>query len=58
MPLALTLQCTSTSSKVSRIKEFLDTVNVPDLTAKEVQSIDDAGSGIHKRIFMRHVFNE
>jgi hypothetical protein len=31
---------------------------VPDLTAEEIQAIDDAGSKLHKRVFMRHVFGE
>jgi hypothetical protein len=43
---------------MTRVKEFLDTENVPDLTPQEIQTIDEAGSKIHKRIFMRHVFNE
>ncbi|EKM82552.1 hypothetical protein AGABI1DRAFT_111158 [Agaricus bisporus var. burnettii JB137-S8] len=48
----------STSSKESRIKEFLSTVDVPDLTKQEIESIDNAGSTIHKRIYMKHIFNE
>ncbi|KXN92202.1 NAD/NADP-dependent indole-3-acetaldehyde reductase [Leucoagaricus sp. SymC.cos] len=48
----------TTSSKVSRVKGFLDTENVPELTEQEIWSIDEAGSKLHKRIFMRHCFNE
>jgi len=48
----------TTSTKMSRVKEFLDTVNVPDLTEDEIRTIDEAGSKLHKRIFMRHIFNE
>ncbi|KAF8892477.1 NADP-dependent oxidoreductase domain-containing protein [Infundibulicybe gibba] len=38
--------------------EAVETANVPDLTAEEVERIDDAGSKLHKRIFMRAVFGE
>ncbi|KAJ7172291.1 NADP-dependent oxidoreductase domain-containing protein [Mycena filopes] len=48
----------TTSSKEARIKEYLETSQVPDLTAEEIQAIDDAGAKLHKRIFMRHVFGE
>ncbi|KAJ2920894.1 hypothetical protein H1R20_g16199, partial [Candolleomyces eurysporus] len=48
----------TTTSKQSRIEEFLDTEKVPDLTEEEIQSIDEAGSKLHKRIFMRAVFGE
>lgn len=47
-----------TSSKEARIKEYLEAFQVPDLTAQEIQAIDDAGAKLHKRIFMRHVFGE
>lgn len=46
----------TTTSKASRIKEFLDTKNVPDLTEEEVHVIEEAGEKLHKRIYMRHVF--
>jgi len=42
----------TTSTKEERIKEYLDTVNVPPLTAEEVQVIDETGSKFHKRIFV------
>ncbi|KAJ7444915.1 NADP-dependent oxidoreductase domain-containing protein [Mycena latifolia] len=48
----------TTSSKEARIKEYLETSNVPDLTVDEIQAIDAAGARLHKRVFMRHVFNE
>jgi hypothetical protein len=38
-----------TSSKAARIREFIDTEQVPDLTAAEIQAIDDAGSTLIKR---------
>lgn len=41
----------TTSSKEDRLKEYLDTVNVPPLTAEEIQVIDENGSKYHKRIF-------
>ncbi|KAJ7685369.1 oxidoreductase [Mycena polygramma] len=48
----------TTSSKEARIKEYLETPNVPDLTAEEIQAIEDAGAKLHKRIFMLNVFRE
>lgn len=39
----------TTSSKASRMKEFLDTEEVPELTIAEIQAIEDAGSKMHKR---------
>jgi hypothetical protein len=41
-----------TSSKASRMKEFVDTEQVPDLTMAEMQAIDDAGSKLHKRHYL------
>ncbi|KAF8969856.1 NADP-dependent oxidoreductase domain-containing protein [Flammula alnicola] len=41
----------TTSTKAERIQEFLDAEN-------EIQAIDEGGSKLHKRIFMRHVFGE
>ncbi|KAJ7087852.1 NADP-dependent oxidoreductase domain-containing protein [Mycena epipterygia] len=48
----------TTSSKEDRIKEYLETSKVPDLTAQEIEAIDGAGAKLHKRVFMRHVFGE
>jgi len=48
----------STSAKVVRIKEFLDTEHVPDLTKEEIETIEEAGSKLHQRIYARHVFND
>jgi len=48
----------TTSSKEARIKEYLESSGVPDLRADEIQAIDDAGAKLHKRIFMKHVFDE
>jgi diketogulonate reductase-like aldo/keto reductase len=41
----------TTSTKEERIKEYLDTVNVPPLTPEEIQIIDDTGSKFHNRFF-------
>ncbi|EIN07276.1 Aldo/keto reductase [Punctularia strigosozonata HHB-11173 SS5] len=43
----------TTSSKAERIKEFLDTINVPDLTDEEIKIIDDTGSAVHHRVFQK-----
>ncbi|KAJ3514355.1 hypothetical protein NLJ89_g2431 [Agrocybe chaxingu] len=48
----------TTTTKVERIREFLDVENVPDLTPEEIQAIDEGGSKLHKRVFMGHVFGE
>ena len=42
----------STSTKEDRIKEYLDTVNVPPLTTEEIQVIEENGSKLHKKIFV------
>ncbi|KIJ16762.1 aldehyde reductase [Paxillus involutus ATCC 200175] len=44
----------TTSSKAERIREYLDTENVPDLTAEEIDLIDVTGAKLHKRFFVRH----
>jgi hypothetical protein len=51
------LNC-STTSKVSRIQEFFDVENVPDLTTEEVEAIEAAGAKLHKRVFLKHLFGE
>ncbi|KAH9477675.1 NAD/NADP-dependent indole-3-acetaldehyde reductase [Psilocybe cubensis] len=48
----------TTTSKVSRLQEYLDTENVPDLTSEEIHAIEEAGEKLHKRIFMQHAFDE
>ena len=48
----------STSAKMARIKEFLDTEHVPDLSKEEIEAIEEAGSKLHQRIWVRHVFND
>ncbi|KAF8077808.1 NADP-dependent oxidoreductase domain-containing protein [Lyophyllum atratum] len=48
----------TTTSKVSRIKEFIDTEGVPDMTEEEIHDIEEAGGKLHKRVYMRHVFGE
>ncbi|KAH7889387.1 NADP-dependent oxidoreductase domain-containing protein [Phlebopus sp. FC_14] len=41
----------TTSSKAERIREYLDTENVPDLTAEEIELIETTGAKLHKRFF-------
>ncbi|KAF9469208.1 NADP-dependent oxidoreductase domain-containing protein [Collybia nuda] len=48
----------TTTSKVSRIKEAIDTENVPDLTPEEIHALEAAGSLLHKRAYMAEVFGE
>jgi len=48
----------TTTSKVSRIQEFLDVEQVPDLTAEEIEAIEAAGAKLHKRVYLRHLFDE
>ena len=47
-----------TSAKMARIQEFLDTEHVPDLRKEEIGAIEEAGSKLHQRIFMRHIFSD
>jgi hypothetical protein len=54
----LTCRNCSTTSKQSRLQEFLDTENVPDLTAEEVDAIEAAGAELHKRVYLSHIFGE
>jgi len=48
----------STSAKMARIKEFLDTEHVPDMSKEEIGAIEETGSKLHQRIWVRHVFND
>ncbi|KDQ60965.1 hypothetical protein JAAARDRAFT_31962 [Jaapia argillacea MUCL 33604] len=41
----------TTSSNEGRVKQYLETSEVPDLTPEEIASIDNAGKQIHKRFF-------
>ncbi|KAF8447502.1 NADP-dependent oxidoreductase domain-containing protein [Boletus edulis BED1] len=43
----------TTSSKAERIREYLDTENVPELTPEEVTLIETTGAKLHKRYFVR-----
>ncbi|KAM5535169.1 hypothetical protein V8D89_011105 [Ganoderma adspersum] len=43
----------TTTSKESRLLEYLDTVTLPDLTSEEVKAISDAGSQLQSRQFPR-----
>ncbi|KAK7020462.1 Aldo-ket-red domain-containing protein [Favolaschia claudopus] len=43
----------TTSSKEARIKEYLETALVPDLTVEEIQSIDEAGAKQPQMFFKR-----
>jgi hypothetical protein len=45
----------STTSKVERIKQFQAVEYIPDLTPEEIQEIEQAGSRLHRRQYMRHV---
>ena len=51
------LNC-STTTKKPRLQEFLDTENVPDLTAEEVDAIDAAGAKLHKRVYLPRLWGE
>ncbi|KAI0748112.1 Aldo/keto reductase [Daedaleopsis nitida] len=44
----------TTTSKEERVKEYIATQYLPDLTAEEVKAISDAGSQLHHRAFVRH----
>ncbi|KAL0570812.1 hypothetical protein V5O48_011148 [Marasmius crinis-equi] len=48
----------TTSSKESRIKETLDIPTLPDLTSDEITQIEQEGSKLHKRIYMKHAFKD
>lgn len=43
----------STTSKEERIKEYLATETLPALTTDEVKTIDETGSKVHHRAFVR-----
>ncbi|KAI0364363.1 Aldo/keto reductase [Pilatotrama ljubarskyi] len=43
----------TTSSKLERVKEYLATESLPDLTAEEVQAINEAGSQVHVRVLCK-----
>lgn len=45
----------STSSKVERLREYLDVETLPELTSEEVQAIEEAGSKGHHRVFMKWI---
>lgn len=44
----------TTSTKVERILEYLDTENVPELIPDEIEDIEAAGAKLHKRFFPRN----
>ncbi|KIY43475.1 hypothetical protein FISHEDRAFT_62562 [Fistulina hepatica ATCC 64428] len=46
----------STSSKVERLQEYLETPSLPDLTPEEIATIEIEGGKLHKRIFMKQIF--
>lgn len=48
----------STSWKVGRLKEYLDVVSLPGLTDEEEALINETGSKIHHRFFVRHYTDE
>lgn len=45
--------CGSTSSKAERIREYLDTENIPELSPEEIELIDTTGAKLHQRYFVR-----
>ncbi|KAG9046054.1 hypothetical protein FS837_005174 [Tulasnella sp. UAMH 9824] len=45
----------TTSSKRDRLINLLETTTLPDLTADEVKTIDEAGKKIHHRNYMQHM---
>lgn len=46
----------TTSTKVERILEYLDTENVPELTPDEIKDIEATGAKLHKRFFVNCSF--
>ncbi|KAF7323144.1 Aldo-ket-red domain-containing protein [Mycena chlorophos] len=48
----------TTSSKEERLREYLQTAELPDLTEAEIAEIDTVGAKLHKRVFMKHVFDD
>ncbi|KAI0636984.1 Aldo/keto reductase [Trametes polyzona] len=42
----------TTSTKEERVKEYVATQSLPDLTPEEVQAINEAGSKVHHRTFV------
>ncbi|KAI0352105.1 Aldo/keto reductase [Trametes cingulata] len=43
----------TTSSKLERVKEYLATETLPDLTPEEVHAINEAGSQVHVRVLCK-----
>ncbi|KAI0647040.1 Aldo/keto reductase [Trametes meyenii] len=43
----------TTSSKAERVREYVATQSLPELTQEEVQAINEAGSKVHHRVFMK-----
>ncbi|EGO00610.1 hypothetical protein SERLA73DRAFT_104951 [Serpula lacrymans var. lacrymans S7.3] len=48
----------TTSSKAERVREYIDTTNVPDLTAEELALVERAGSLLHQRFFQGNWLSE
>jgi diketogulonate reductase-like aldo/keto reductase len=46
----------TTSSKEARLRETLQTLSLPILSPEDMDAIDEAGSKLHKRVFMTHAF--
>lgn len=46
----------TTSNKGWRMKEYLDTENIKDLTQVEIRKIEEAVGGVHYRFYVRRVF--
>ncbi|TRM62592.1 NADP-dependent oxidoreductase domain-containing protein [Schizophyllum amplum] len=48
----------TTTSKAERIHEYLDAINVPDLTSDEIAKIEENGVKVLKRVYMKNAFAE
>ncbi|KAL1738925.1 NADP-dependent oxidoreductase domain-containing protein, partial [Schizophyllum fasciatum] len=46
----------TTTSKQERLQEYLDAINVPDLTTDEIAKIEENGVKVLQRVYMKHVF--
>ncbi|CAL1704615.1 unnamed protein product [Somion occarium] len=45
----------TTTSKAERLLEYLDVETIPDLTSEEVKEIEETGSEVHHRVFMKWI---
>jgi hypothetical protein len=47
-----------TTTKPSRFQEIFAVEDMPELSAEDISAIEDAGSLVHIRIFMRDAYGE